>query len=128
MMVPDALHRLVVSRKRDSGRGNLLSLDEAAKLLNVTQAAVRTWIESKRLFALRGELIPAEQILAGGDVVPGIAQVLTIIPDAEAAWDFLDEESAFVYPEKSVRPIEALREGKVEAVVAAAHSFLEAFS
>jgi hypothetical protein len=31
-------------------------------------------------------------------------------------------------PEESVRPIDALREGKVEAVVAAAHSFVEAFS
>jgi hypothetical protein len=54
--------------------------------------------------------------------------VLAVIPDAEAAWDFLSEESAFVDPEREVRPIEALREGKVDAVVAAAHSFLEAFS
>jgi hypothetical protein len=61
-------------------------------------------------------------------VVPGIAQVLKVIPDAEAAWNFLSEESAFVDAASSVRPIDALREGKVEAVVAAAHSFLEAFS
>jgi hypothetical protein len=54
--------------------------------------------------------------------------VLTVIPDPEAAWDFLDEESAFVDSERSVRPIDALRQGKVDAVVAAAHSFLEAFS
>jgi hypothetical protein len=61
-------------------------------------------------------------------VVPGISQVLAVIPDSEAARDFLDEESAFVDPERQVRPIDALRQGKVDAVVAAAHSFLEAFS
>ena len=60
--------------------------------------------------------------------MPGIAQVLKVIPDPEAAWDFLSEESAFVDSEHLVRPIDALRQGKVEAVVAAAHSFLEAFS
>jgi len=37
-------------------------------------------------------------------------------------------ESAFLDPEKPMRPIDALRQGKVEAEVAAAHSFLEAFS
>lgn len=60
--------------------------------------------------------------------MPGIAQVLKVIPDPEAAWDFLNDESSFVDSEKSVRPIEALRDGKVEAVVAAANSFREAFS
>jgi hypothetical protein len=35
---------------------------------------------------------------------------------------------AFVDSERSVRPNDALRQGKVSAVVAAAHSFLEAFS
>jgi hypothetical protein len=53
--------------------------------------------------------------------------VLAVIGEPEAAWDFLSEESAFVDSENSVRPIDALRQGKVEAVVAAAHSFLEAF-
>jgi hypothetical protein len=61
-------------------------------------------------------------------VAPGIAQVLAVISEPEAAWDFLDEESAFVDPQESARPIDALRQGKVDAVVAAAHSFLAAFS
>jgi hypothetical protein len=61
-------------------------------------------------------------------VVPGIREVLAVIGEPEAAWNFLNEESAFVDPENSVRPIEALRQGKVDAVIAAAHSFLEAFS
>ena len=131
-VLPEALRRLVVSRNSDSGDGRVLSISEAAELLEVTRVTVYAWIEAKRLLAWRatrrGVLVPSEQILSAGEVVPGISQVLTVIPEPEAAWDFLSEESAFVDPERSVRPIDALREGKVDAVVAAAHSFLEAFS
>ena len=130
-VLPQALRRLVVSRP-DSGEGRVLSISEAAELLEVTRVTVYAWIGSKRLLAWRatrrGVLVPSEQILRAGEVVPGISQVLAVIPEPEAAWDFLSEESAFVDPERSVRPIDALREGKVDAVVAAAHSFLEAFS
>jgi excisionase family DNA binding protein len=131
-VLPEALRRLVVARGSDSGEGRVLSISEAAELLQVTRVTVYAWIESKRLLAWRatrrGVLIPAEQIVGVGEVVPGIAQVLAVIPEPEAAWDFLSEESAFVDSENSVRPIDELRQGKVEAVVAAAHSFLEAFS
>jgi excisionase family DNA binding protein len=131
-VLPDALRRLVVARSSDSGEGRVLSISEAAEALEVTRVTVYAWIESKRLLAWRatrrGVLIPAEQIMAAGEMVRGIPEVLAVIPDPEAAWDFLSEESAFVDPEVSVRPIDALREGKVDAVVAAAHSFLEAFS
>jgi excisionase family DNA binding protein len=131
-VLPEALRRLVVSRGADSGEGRVLSISEAAELLDVTRVTVYAWIESKRLLAWRatrrGLLIPAEQIVGAGEVVPGIERVLAVIPDPEAAWDFLDEASASVDPESSVRPIDALRQGKADAVVAAAHSFLEAFS
>ena len=129
-VLPEGLRRLVVARSSDEGR--VLSISEAAELLQVTRVTVYAWIESKRLLAWRatrrGVLIPAEQIMGAGEVVPGIREVLAVIGEPEAAWNFLNEESAFVDPESSVRPIEALRQGKVEAVVAAAHSFLEAFS
>jgi excisionase family DNA binding protein len=129
-VIPEALRRLVVARSSDEGR--VLSISEAAEALDVTRVTVYAWIESKRLLAWRatrrGVLIPAEQIISVGEVVPGIPEILAVIPDPEAAWDFLDEESAFVDPDSLVRPIDALREGKVDAVVAAAHSFLEAFS
>jgi excisionase family DNA binding protein len=136
-VLPEALRRLVVSRSSESNEGRVLSISEAAELLDVTRVTVYAWIESKRLLAWRatrrGVLIPAEQILAAGETgpgeaVPGIPQVLAVIPDPGAAWDFLNEESAFVDAQRSVRPIEALRQGMVEAVVAAAHSFVEAFS
>jgi excisionase family DNA binding protein len=131
-VLPEALRRLVVSRGADSGEGRVLSISEAAELLEITRVTVYAWIESKRLLAWRatrrGVLIPAEQIMGAGEVVPGIREVLAVIGEPEAAWDFLNAESAFVDPEGSVRPIEALREGRVDAVIAAAHSFLEAFS
>jgi excisionase family DNA binding protein len=131
-VLPDALRRLVVARGSDSGEGRVLSISEAAELLDVTRVTIYAWIESKRLLAWRatrrGVLIPAEQIVGAGEVVPGIERVLAVIPDAEAAWDFLGSESAFVDPERQVRPIDALRQGKMDAVVVAAHSFLEAFS
>jgi excisionase family DNA binding protein len=129
-VIPETLRRLVVSRSSDEGR--VLSISEAAELLEVTRVTVYAWIESKRLLAWRatrrGVLVPSEQIMGAGEVVPGIREVLAVIGEPEAAWDFLNEESAFLDPERQVRPIDALREGKVDAVVAAAHSFLEAFS
>jgi len=130
--LPEALRRLVVPRDSNSGEGRVLSISEAAELLEVTRVTIYAWIGSNRLLAWRatrrGVLIPAEQVIGAGEVVPGMAQVLAVIPEPEAAWDFLDEESAFIDPESPVRPIDALRQGKVDAVVAAAHSFLEAFS
>lgn len=50
-----------------------------------------------------------------------------MIGSAQAAWDFLNEESAFKGKDKSVRPIDALRKGRVDAIVAAAHSILETY-
>ncbi len=131
-VLPETLRRLVVARDSDSSDRRVLSISEAAEMLEVTRVTVYAWIESKRLLAWRatrrGVLIPAEQIMGAGEVVPGIREVLAVIGEPEAAWDFLNEESAFVDPDKSMRPIDALRRGNVEAVVAAAHAFLEAFS
>jgi excisionase family DNA binding protein len=132
MTMPDGLRRLVVSRSSHASVGRVLSIDQAADRLSVTPATIYAWKESKRLLAWkttgRGVAIPAEQILSVGEVAPGLAQVFTVIPDPKAAWDFLSEESAFVDPERQILPFEALRDGRVDAVVAGAHSFLEAFS
>jgi hypothetical protein len=60
--------------------------------------------------------------------VPGIDRVLTVISERAAAWDFLKRESPFIDPRTSRRPIDALKAGEIDAVVAAAHSFLVAFT
>ncbi len=130
--LPEALRRLVVPARADTEAGRVLSISEAAELLEVTRVTIYAWIEAKRLLAWRatrrGMLIPAEQILGPGEVVPGIDRVLDVISEPAAAWDFLSEESAFVDPQASRRPIDALKAGEIDAVVAAAHSFLEAFT
>ena len=125
-----ALRKVIKTRRSEPGK--LLSISEAAEQLQVTRVTIYAWIKAKRLLAWRatrrGVLIPVEQIIGAGEVVRGIPEILALIPDPEAAWDFLDEESAFIDPDRSVRPIDALRDGKIDAVIAAAHSFLEAFS
>jgi excisionase family DNA binding protein len=131
-VLPEALRRLVVPSRSDSQAGRVLSISEAAELLEVTRVTVYAWIEAKRLLAWRatrrGMLVPAEQILGAGKIVPGIDRVLAVISEPAAAWDFLTEESPFIDPESSKRPVDALKAGEIDAVLAAAHSFLEAFT
>ena len=131
-ILPEALRRLVTPARADTEAGRVLSISEAAELLEVTRVTIYAWIEAKRLLAWRatrrGMLIPAEQIVGPGKVVPGIDRVLDVISEPAAAWDFLTEESPFIDPNALQRPIDVLKAGEIDAVVAAAHSFLEAFT
>jgi excisionase family DNA binding protein len=127
-----ALQRLVMSARPSVEEGRVLSVSEASELLQVTRVTVYAWIEAKRLLAWRatrrGVLIPAEQIVGPGEVVPGIERVLKVIAEPAAAWDFLTEESPYVTADALRRPIDALKDGEIDVVVAAAHSFLNAFT
>ena len=127
-----ALQRLVTSARPSVEEGRVLSVSEASELLEVTRVTVYAWIEAKRLLAWRatrrGVLIPAEQIVGPGEVVPGIERVLKVIAEPAAAWDFLTEESPYVNAGALRRPIDALKAGEIDAVIAAAHSFLDAFT
>ena len=130
--IPPALQRLVTSARPSAEEGRVLSVSEASELLEVTRVTVYAWIEAKRLLAWRatrrGVLIPAEQIVGPGEVVTGIERVLKVIAEPAAAWDFLTEESPYVNAGALRRPIDALKAGEIDAVVAAAHSFLDAFT
>jgi excisionase family DNA binding protein len=130
--LPPALQRLVTSARPAADEGRVLSISEASELLEVTRVTVYAWIEVKRLLAWRatrrGVLIPAEQIVGPGEVVPGIELILNVIAEPAAAWDFLTEESPYVNADALRRPIDALKAGEIDAVVAAAHSFLDAFT
>jgi excisionase family DNA binding protein len=127
-----ALQRLVTSARPSVEEGRVLSVSEASELLQVTRVTVYAWIEAKRLLAWRatrrGILIPAEQIVGPGEVVPGIERVLKVIAEPAAAWDFLTEESPYVTADALRRPIDALKAGEIDVVVAAAHSFLNTFT
>jgi hypothetical protein len=63
-----------------------------------------------------------------GAVLPGIDRVLGVIPDPSAAWDFLSEDSPYFDSDALRRPVDALKAGDIDAVIAAAHSFLDAFT
>jgi excisionase family DNA binding protein len=128
--LPEARRRFVVPSRADTKTGRVLSISEAAEMLEVTRVTIYAWIEAKRLLAWRatrrGTLIPAEQILGAGEVVRGIDRVLAVISEPAAAWDFLRQEFPDIDPNAVQRPIDALKAGEIDAVVAAAHAVLEA--
>ncbi len=127
--VPRRLKRFFVNDPLND-RGETFTASQAAKKLVMARQSVYTWIEQGRLLAWetskRGKHIPREQILGEGDVVDGIKDVLSVIPDPKTAWRFLTEESPFF--DTPQRPIDVLKSGDVAAVCAAARSVGEAFS
>jgi excisionase family DNA binding protein len=127
-VLPDALRRFV--KPSASGDQSLLNVSEAAKQLEISRPTIYSWIADKRLLGWqathRGPVIPAEQILGPRRVVPGLLQLLEIIPDPAVAWDFLRQESVFLDPPQ--RPIDALKAGRFAEVAAAARSYGTAFT
>lgn len=107
-----------------------LTATEAAERLQLSRESVYAWIKNHRLLAWsrtrQGVVIPAEQILGPGDVVPGMARVLEVLSDARSAWRFLTEESPFL--DLPQRPLDLLKSGRIEEVVNAAHAHTEAFT
>jgi hypothetical protein len=119
-----------VQPARANGDEGLLNLTQAAEQLEITRTSVYAWIRDKRLLAWnatrRGPVMPAEQILGPRRVLDGISELLKIIEDPAVAWAFLTEQSNFLDPPQ--RPIEALKAGQIEQVLAAAQSYGTAFS
>jgi len=128
--IPDSLRPFVDEASAAVADGELIGPEEAARRLGVSRATVYNWIDSQRLLGWRltrqGTLIPAEQILGRGEVVPGIDRVLEILPEPRSAWRFLKEESPFF--DTPIRPIDALKAGRVDDVVIAARTSGEAFT
>lgn len=130
--IPDSLRPFVdeASSSSVAADDELIGPEEAARRLGVSRATVYNWIDSQRLLGWRltrqGTLIPAEQILGRGEVVPGINRVLEVLPEPRSAWRFLKEESPFF--DTPIRPIDALKAGQVDDVVIAARTSGEAFT
>jgi excisionase family DNA binding protein len=120
--IPASLRPFIIEASRLASSDELIGPEEAAQRLNVSRATIYNWIESRRLIGWRltrqGTLIPAEQIVGSGELVAGIEQILQLIPEPRAAWRFLAEESQlFAKPQ---RPIDTLKAGKTNEVIAAA--------
>jgi excisionase family DNA binding protein len=128
--IPDPRLPFVYDPSAAEADDELIGPEEAARRLGVSRATVYNWIESQRLLGWRltrqGTTIPAEQILGRGELVPGIDRVLQILPEPRTAWRFLKEESPFF--DTPIRPIDALKAGKVDDVVLAARTSGEAFT
>jgi hypothetical protein len=70
--------------------------------------------------------VPAEQIRAPGEVVPRHREIARGFTDPEAAWDFLTERSPYMSGEELRGPIDALKAGVIDAVIAVGCSLLNA--
>lgn len=128
--IPESLRPFVDDEPVGATDDELIGPEEAARRLGVSRATVYNWIDSLRLIGWRltrqGTLIPAEQIVGRGELVPGIDRVLEILPEPRTAWRFLKEESPFF--DNPTRPIDALKAGKIDDVVMAARTSGEAFT
>jgi len=128
--VPQALRQFLVDESEDLGCDEMIDAAEAADRLDVTRATIFNWINEGRLigwFATGGRIvIPAQQIAASGELVPGIPELIQEIGDSRAVWRFLTEKSPFFG--EPARPIDKLKKGEVEAVIKAAQSQGDAFT
>lgn len=127
--LPGALQALVTEAPLDP---NLLNLVQTTERLGITRPTLNTWIDEGKVIAWeirpRVWVIPPEQILGPKKVVPGIQRVLEVIPQHRLAWEFLTEEMANIDPAGMMRPIDALKDGRIDAVVAAADGWGEDFT
>ena len=128
--VPQELRQFLVDEDRELDSDEMIGAAEAADRLDVARATIYNWINDGRLIGWRvtrnGVVIPAEQIVGHGELIPGIAEVVEEIGDPRAAWRFLTEESPFF--EQPARPIDKLKKGEIEAVIKAAQSQGDAFT
>jgi excisionase family DNA binding protein len=128
--IPASLRPFTIEASLLAPSDGFIGPEEAAQRLNVSRATIYNWIESRRLIGWRltrqGTLIPAEQIVGPGELVAGIEQILQLIPEPRAAWRFLTEESQLF--DSPQRPIDTLKAGKTNEVIAAARASGEAFT
>ena len=124
--VPEGLRPFIVRRAGN----DILGASEAAARLEVSRTTVYDWVDRRTLLAWRstkrGLSIPAAQILGPGRVVPGLADVVAGIGDPELAWEFLVQEWPF--EDEAAAPLELLKAGRVDEVLAAAPGFGATFT
>lgn len=124
--VPDQLRAFVAGRASEG----ILGVKEAAARLGVSRTTVYEWSGRNTLIAWRGTkrglLIPAAQIVGAGRVVPGLADVVKAIGDAELAWAFLSQDWPF--QDGVGQPLDRLNAGRLEEVLSAAAGFGATFA
>lgn len=120
--LPEGLRPFLVQRSRED---DMIGVSQAATRLKVSRTTVYDWADKGILLAWRmtkrGLTIPAEQILGEGRVTRGINQVAEMIGDPELAWEFLSAEAPFA--DQMARPIDLLKDGRIDDVLGAAAAY-----
>ena len=120
--LPESLKPFVVDSPESP---DMIGVSQAAARLGVSPQTVYNWARKGTLLAWkrpgRRMTIPAGQILGPRKIVPCIAEIRDIIGSAKLAWVFLTEEWPF--GDDIAYPLEKLKAGQVEEVLAAAPGF-----
>ena len=120
--LPESLKPFVVDSPESP---DMIGVSQAAAQLGVSPQTVYRWANKGTLLAWkrpgRRMTIPAGQILGPRKIVPCIAEIRDIIGSAKLAWVFLTEEWPF--GDDIAYPLEKLKAGQVQEVLAAAPGF-----
>ncbi len=119
-------------QKLTEAEGGSLSSEETARLLRISKTAVLKRLEAGRLLAWREERLqaarfPRWQFSGHGQVLPGLTEVLECLNHDQGldAWGkilfFLQTKTSL----HDQRPLDLLREGKVQDVCRAAQAYAE---
>jgi len=106
--------------RRHAGESTAEMLDAAgaADRLEMPESVVLDWIEKNMLLAWEADegetVIPAEQILGPGKVLPHVPELVEIISSHVCVWAFISQEYPFT--EKPMRPLDKLKQGDFEEV------------
>ena len=109
----------------------LLTTDECADVLKISQPTVLKRIKANRILALRrskrGYRIPSA-VLSKGGVIGGLKHLLDSVPNFShnLAWDFL--KSQIEYDGKIVLALDVLNNENAPALVSALHAYLEGYA
>ncbi len=123
---------LEVRQQLAEAEGGSLSSEETARLLRISKTAVLKRLDAGRLLAWREERLQAArfphwQFDAHGHVLAGLEEVLAILNQDERldAWGkilfFLQEKTSLA----DRRPLDLLREGRLQEVCLTAHAYAE---
>jgi hypothetical protein len=122
------LRGVLAMRELLSADGGAFTASDVAELLAITRQAVDKRRKAGQLLAVelpkRGLLYPAWQFGDTGATLPGFVEVLAVLaqhdPWAQARFFVTGHHRL-----KGKRPLDLLREGELEPVLAAAHAFGE---
>jgi hypothetical protein len=115
------LYAAECAAKNPNWVGEMVNSDQAIERFGVTGQQLNVWRRNKQIVyfgvSRKRRRFPAEHFCNGGTIIPGIDRLVSIIGTQGETWSFLTQQSASL---NGLRPIDVLREGEIERVVATA--------